>query len=133
MRLYFGTFEVETFIPITKDNIEQATHAISFVAREQFLGEHPFISQLRTLLESHPSPGKLATLAIRVKADFRPRGDIYYVDIDGVVQKESTGQMFLLTEEEKKDLEKRMNYFVGVIDLRATMTKTSEQGRKSKR
>ncbi len=113
MRLYYVmTFNVETYIGITEDNIQKQGHTVWFMWR------NPFMQELVGILESHPAKASRLNW-IRVKADLRPGGDVYLVDRDGLVLKKSTGTIFRLTSEQMRDLEKRLKNLVGVVEMEA--------------
>jgi len=113
MRLYYIIpFDVETYVGITEHNIEEEGRTV------QFMFKNPFVQEVVRLLEAHPvTTSHLGW--IRVKADLRPRGDVYLVDRDGVVLKKGSNTTFRLTRDEIKDLEGKLRNLIGVVDMEA--------------
>jgi hypothetical protein len=113
LRLYFVLpFDVETYIPITPDNIEEHGRTI------WFMQEHPLISELLSILQSHPSSRQLSRKATRLKADFGTSG-VFLIDRNGTILKQDTGATFRLLRKEMEQLEHRVLNFIGVVDVKA--------------
>ena len=113
-RLYFVVpFSIETFVPITMQNIEEHGDTI------WFMQEHPFVSELLNVLKSHPTKGQILSKGIRLKADFGESGGVFFVDRNGMVWQQDTGSTFSLSAEKVEQLQKQLQYFMGVVDIKA--------------
>jgi len=114
LKLHFLVpFSIETYVPITKDNIDEQGAAI------WFLEKHGFVPRLRTTLQSRAAKRQLLRGHIRLKADFGQSGEIFFVDQKGTVLNEKTGATFVLTAEQVSQLERELEGFKGVVDVKA--------------
>ena len=104
-------FDIETFVPVTMgDIVEKAQYSIWFTKH------HPLIDWLVRLLQSSPSARKIDNQVICLKAEI---GDhTFYADRDGTVVEEPTGRTFQLSKPKIRELERKIVYFDGVIDMR---------------
>ena len=114
LKLYFVVpFSIETYLPITKDNIHEQGSSI------WFLEKHAFVSKLRTTLQSRAAKRQVLPGHIRLKADFRQSPEVFFVDQKGTVLNEKTGATFALTAEQVSQLERELEGFKGVVDVKA--------------
>lgn len=124
MEIYFVPFAIETYIPITMDEIVDKAHHVIWFSKE-----HPLISKLRRLLTSAISTARVDNDVIRLKVSFQ--GQQFFVDKDGVVVDPTTGTNYVLTHEQLVDIETSILYFSGVIDVKASkevMRKNEKKG-----
>lgn len=116
MRLYFVVpFSIETYLPITMENIEDQGYAIWFMEK------HQFISELLNILKSHPTNTnkQIHPKGIRLKVDFGELEGVFFVDRNGVILQKDTNATFSLSENELEYLQKQLQYFIGVVDIKA--------------
>lgn len=114
MRLYYVIpFTIETYIPITKENVEENSYTI------WFMEEHQFISELLTILKARPKKAEILLKGIRLKVDFGELGGVFFVDRNGIVLHEGTKATFSVSTDEIEQLEQRLQYFVGIVDIKA--------------
>ena len=112
MRVYFIEFDALTYIPITVANIQtDSAYAIRFAR------EHPFISKLNRLLTSRKASGKLEDAHIRLKVELEKK--TFIVDRKGLVLELNSGSTFVLSASERREIEKGILYFSGVVDLKS--------------
>ena len=117
-RLYFIPFDTTTFVPVTPRNIEEAaTFELSLIGPERDTGPHPFIKSLRAMLRSRAVRTQLNDLAVRLKLVFE--GETYYVDAAGGVLESTSTRTFRLQNTELRHIEKSIESFSGVIDMKA--------------
>jgi hypothetical protein len=115
MRLYFLVpFSIETFTPVTMENI-----GIQFGREVWFMEDRPFIMELVTMLKSHPTKKEIAAKGIRLKVDLGPVRGMYFVDKEGTVLKRDSKTTFQLSVEELERLERKLESFIGVVDVKA--------------
>jgi hypothetical protein len=114
MRLFFVVpFSIETYVPITIQNIEEQGHTI------WFMEEQPFISELLNMLKSRPTKRQILTKGVRLKADFGESGSVFFIDRNGSILQQNTGATFNLSAEQLEQLQRQLHYFIGVVDVKA--------------
>ncbi len=113
MKLDFVPFSIETYIPITMENIDEGSYTLWFFERNQFVSE--FLKDIKL----HPSKRKIMPNLIRVKADFGPEEGIFYVDQNGTVLNPVTGSTFQLSKREMRKIERKVSDLIGVVDVKA--------------
>jgi hypothetical protein len=117
-RLYFIPFEVTTFVPVTPGNIEEAaTFEINLVGPEGNGGPHPFVMSLRAMIKARAAKAQLNDLAVRLKLVLED--ETYYVDAAGGVLEMSSKRTFRLQRTELRRIEKSIEGFSGVVDMKA--------------
>jgi hypothetical protein len=116
MKIYFVPFEIETYVPITMNDIESKSKYEIW-----FYGEHAFCNKIQRLLESNKTNAKIDNKVIRLKVEiFKNEGIIaYYVDQEGVVVKNKE-ETFYLSKDKLKTIEKEILYFSGVVDIKTS-------------
>jgi hypothetical protein len=129
LRLYFLIpFAIETYIAVTADNIEDHGYNIWFVGDHKFVPwllrllqseDHKFVPWLLRLLQLRPKSPTIISKGIRLKADFGKTGGVFFIDRDGTVMQQQSGATFSLSAGELRELEKRLEDFPGVVDVRA--------------
>ncbi len=113
MKIYFIPFTIETYTPVTQNNIEEKSlHAIWFTQ------PNPFIGRLHSLLQSSPTQEKVDDRVIRLKVEFVKEREVFYVDQDGIGTKDSK-KYYKLSKKVQDEVEKAILYFSGVIDIKA--------------
>lgn len=118
MRLYFEHFKTQTYVPITKEYIEEDSLYKIF-----FYGKNPFVRDIQTYLEKRKAKKKFDNNSTKLKIVIsrENKGDmVYYVDRYGTVEKNNT-EIFWLHENELESLEKNILYFHGVVDQKPTL------------
>src|SRR5207302_8785285 len=66
LKVSFGDFQIRIFkVEQTKEWIEQHGTKIWFMGRHASLKPHPFLSELKSLLEAHPTTEKMSSKLIR--------------------------------------------------------------------
>jgi hypothetical protein len=113
LKLYFIPFPIETYLPITKNNIHEQGSSI------WFLEQNPFVSKLKTILQSRAAKRQVLPGHIRLKADFGQTSEVFFVDQKGTVLNEKTGATFALTVEQMSQLERDLDSFKGAVDVKA--------------
>lgn len=122
LKLYFVPFSIETYLPITRETLEQSDPIV-------FMQEHKFISDLLTLLQSHPTGDKAKIEKFRhprLKAVFGKHGAVYFVGQAGTAIREQDGMLFKINKREMDMLEKQIEYFKGVADMNAAKRYTGK-------
>jgi hypothetical protein len=92
-------------------------------------GDHLFIKQLHDLLERTSSEVEIDNHFIRLKVDFVQSQAVYHVDNKGAVKRHD-GKLFHLGQNEMDEIEKLIQSFAGVVDMRAVKRLQSEETRK---
>jgi hypothetical protein len=110
-RLNLVPFAMEITAAITADEIDKVSPVALWLAQS-----HPFPKELERWLTERPTTRKLDSGAIRLRAQFADRA--YVVDKFGVVARTDTGRRFELAEARPRDIEKRVEALIGVIDLK---------------
>lgn len=114
LKLYFVIpFSIETYAPITMENIEEDSRLLLFMQ------EHKFVSELERILQLHQTKRKILSDGIRLKAVFGKSKSVFFVDRNGIVLNQDSGTTFRLTAQELESLEKRLESFRGIIDVTA--------------
>ena len=117
-RIYFLPFDVTTFVPVTRRNIEEAaTLEINLVGPEGNGGPHPFVKSLRAMIKVRASEAPLNDLAVRLKLVLED--ETYYVDAAGGVLEASSKRTFRLLKTELRHIEQSIESFSGVVDMKA--------------
>lgn len=117
-RLYFIPFDVTTFVPVTQGNIEEAaTFEINLIGPERNGGPHPFVMSLRAMIKARAAKAQLNDLAVRLKLVLE--NETYYVDAAGGVLEMSSKQTFRLPKTDLERIEKSIEGFSGVVDMKA--------------
>jgi len=121
MRVYLIPFDTSTYVAISMSNIGEGTpYDISFVdpgpgTRQR---RHPFISRLHRQLQSDPALGrKINDAAIRLRVDLG--GQTFFADEGGVVLEKVSGKTFRLSKAQRREIEREIIYFSGVVDINA--------------
>lgn len=110
MKIYFTPFAIQTYLPMTMDNIqENSIYKIWFVKNHKQ-------KKLLNLLEARKADKTIDNKLIRLKIDFIESNTVFYVDQNGVVLKDNQ-YSFIMTSTELKDLEDEILQFDGVIDI----------------
>lgn len=113
MKIYFIPFAIETYVPVTESNIEDTSiYAIWFTQ------QHPFISRLHKLLQSKRITGKMDNRVVRLKVEFVKENEVFYVDRDGIVAKDSA-DYYKLSQKAQNEIESEIKHFSGVVDIKA--------------
>lgn len=112
MKVYFFRLRAVTEVLIRKQDIERQ-RGIWFMDHH-----HPFVTKLRTLLESKRTDQQVAPSSIRLKAEFVREGDIFYMDRFGRVEKNGATN-FELSAQEMDSLQADLQNFIGVVDMKA--------------
>ena len=111
MKVYLIPFRIETYVPVTMDDIEAKSHyAIAFMK------SHRLVTDLRRWLTQNPSTRLIDNRVIRLKVQFE--SEVFFVDQDGVVFLQTRGSHFLLSEEQRQKIETEVQQFSGVVDLK---------------
>ena len=113
LKLSFIPFEIETIVPITSENIGEQGRTFLFQ------GQHAFIPKLRAALLSRQAKGQILVKGIRLRADFGPATGVILVDRNGVVLEVTRNVTFQLPREAMRRIERDIEGFIGVVDLRA--------------
>ena len=100
----------ETYTAVTKDNIEKEGRSVIFMYK------HQFPSDLLEILRKTPTNDAILLNGIRIKAEFVNLASVYYVDRNGIVLQENTGELFRISEDQIKTIEDSLKSFVGVVD-----------------
>jgi len=117
-RVYFIPFDVTTFVPVTMGNIEEAaTFEISLVGPEGNSEPHQFIKSLRAMIQARAAKAPLNDLAVRLKLVLA--AETYYIDAAGGVLEVSSKRTFLLQKTELRRIERSIEGFSGVVDMKA--------------
>jgi hypothetical protein len=133
VKLYFSHFESVFDVLITPKNIEKSSSYIIWFLQSPRAsiarGDHPFIEQLRDLLEKTPATVEIDNALIRLKVNFVQDHAVYHVDSKGRIIRHD-GKLFRLEQNEMDDIEKQIVSFAGVVDMRAVKRLQSEETRK---
>lgn len=115
MKVYFLPFTIETYVPVTIDNIKTDSSN-----KIWFSYTHMFHKYMQEILEKNKGKTKINKLAIRMKVEFVNKNNFiyaqYYVDRDGKVLK-NNGETFLLSQMMMREIEEKIAYFSGVVDI----------------
>jgi hypothetical protein len=121
-KLYFIPFHTQTYVPVTKETIE--TDSLShyqlgfyrvFENKIDSDQKPPSCIEIKELLECKPADLKINGKMIRLKFKSISGDLIYYVDQDGIVEKNNKERFRL----DKKTMEKvttKILYLSGVVD-----------------
>jgi hypothetical protein len=121
LRISFTDFQVRTFDgKQSKEWIEKNGDKVWIMQRHSSLKPHPFVLELKNLLEAHPSEKKMSSQLVRFKAEFFSEGIVYFMDASGVVEKERSEKTYTLTPKEMSMLEQKLRSFIGVVDQEAS-------------
>jgi hypothetical protein len=113
MKIHFIPFLVETYVPVTMSDIESSSHVVLW-----FTQSHIFMNDLRRVLTARRASRSIDDRVIRLKVELDT--ETFFVDKDGVVFEPSTGASFRLTSDDLSDVQKRILYFSGVVDIKAS-------------
>ncbi len=126
MRIYFIPFDVYTYVGVSMDDIhETSSYAIWFAKEDRAarVGPHPFIAKLHRTLQSRPATGrKIQDGFIRLRVDIGSQ--TFFVDINGIVLEKETGKTFILSKALRREIQRDIKYFSGVIDIHASQRVT---------
>ena len=111
-KICFIPFHIETYMPVSKDSIGTAAHY-----QIGFYREHEFCNNLKQLFESQPTDLKIDNRVIRLKFKSSKNDLIYYVDQNGIVEKNNK-ETFKLDENTLQEITKKVLYFSGVVDCK---------------
>lgn len=118
MKLYFIPFEIQTYLPVTMEDIENKSSK-----RIWFSGDHAFCTWIQEALQSKRIDAKIDSNNIRLKVEIVDKNNfvrsIYYVDSKGKVLKDGK-KTFLLSEAVMKKIAEDIRYFSGVVDINAS-------------
>ena len=120
MRIYFIPFGTRFFVPVGIGDIEKRSHInLWFIRRGPILSEeHPFVQKLSQVLQSQRGTAEIDHQGIRLKVEFGT--DTFYADNAGAIRKQNTGEKFWLSLVQLDSLEKEIEYFAGVVDIKAS-------------
>ena len=112
--LHFSVpFSIETYVPITMDNIESDSHEVWMA------NEHGVLADLLRTFQSTRSRKPINEKAIRCKANFGSLGGIFYIDRNGIVLRKKDGAHFELSEKQVLHIEQILQGMVGIVDVKA--------------
>jgi len=112
--LYFVTpFSIETYMPITMDNIEDNSHKVWIAT------DHRFVTEILQTFQLKPSRKVVDEKEIRFKADFGKLGGLLFFDKRGIVLRKTDGQHCELSGKQLEHIEHLLQEMVGVVDVRA--------------
>ncbi len=110
---YVVPFSIETYIPITVENIEADSYEV------WLMGNHKIVNKLTQALQLRPSRKTFHEKEIRLKADFGGSLGIFFLDKEGVVLRKRDGERFELASKELTDVEQLLHEMIGVVDVKA--------------
>ena len=113
MQIYFIPFSIETYVPITiNDIVDKSLYVIWFTK------DHPLIPYFQRTLQMSPTKRKLDDRVIRMKVEFGQ--NTFFVDKEGGVLNKESGKSYRLSKKQLDEIENKILYFSGAIDVNAT-------------
>jgi hypothetical protein len=122
-RIYFSPFDILTYSAITKQNVEQTSvYRIWIVCGKEFItpGGKALraVRELSLLLRATKGREDLDNASIRLKIELP--GETFYADQAGRVEEKTTGARFILLKKQMAEIEKHIQAWSGVVDLKAS-------------
>ena len=108
-KLYFIEFKVQTYFPVTMEDVEKQSGFIFY-----FYKKNPLLIEIREILGNRSTVKTIDNKCIRLKIIYSE--EKYFVDCNGVVLKNGK-TTFLLNDSEMKRLEKLILNLNGVVDI----------------
>lgn len=122
MQVYLIPFDSWTYTTVSMDIIHLvSTYRIWFMKERPSVWkkEHPVIAKLRSQLQSRPAPDKkIDDGFIRFRVDIGSQ--TFFVDINGIVLEKESGKTFVLSKAQRREIEKDIEYFSGIVDIQAS-------------
>lgn len=115
MKTYFIPFEARTYIPVTRETIDDSS-----IYRIWFYRTNPFIEEALQILQRQETSKTLDESEIRLRVVLFDGDSTRTIIADrfGVAQELESGKRFVLTKEEKEQLRARIESLHGVVDQR---------------
>jgi hypothetical protein len=121
--LYYFPFDSYPTVGISEASIESdsifSIQIITGHPRYQLetSGEHPFLKKLRNLLTRTPRADRLKQDSLSLK--LKLPNETFLVDANGRVRRVETGELFSLSQEEMKVIDREIVYLAGIVDVRS--------------
>ena len=111
IKIYYVPFDTETFVPITKEDIESRSYLELWIYDNEQL-----VAEILSLLQGEKTSKKINDEGIRLKIENVKAGTVFFVDRDGVGFTNKGGS-FLLTKAQVSKLQTKIVKLRGVVHV----------------
>ncbi len=111
MKIYYVPFEVETFVPITMEDIESRSHLVLWIYDNEQL-----VAEILSLLQGEKTSKEINDAGIRLKIENVKDETVFSVDREGVGFT-NKGDRFLLTKAQVDKLQVKIMSLRGVVHV----------------